>query len=336
MESISLFIVLLLLSAMYSAAETSFLSLRDSQVLLMERRREQGAMLVARLKRDPQRLLATLLIGNNLVNVSIASLATVLAVDHFQSLGAGIATGFTTIVILLGGELFPKTIAWGQKEYVSRILALPIFLSYILFYPVSSLFGVLEKLIRRYITIDAPNLVSEEEIRIMAELGLAHGEIDHSEREMIENIFQFDDIPVKSVMTAADRITSLDGDAPVERIAHFVAHTAYSRYPVFLGREDNYIGYIHTNDVMRVLSSDERDHPVVEFVSPLHSIAESVPLRDAFRMMTRENSHIFMVHRDEAKDVVVGLVTLENILETIVGEIHDEGDHREMQNGKRA
>lgn len=329
MIDVAVFLVLIALSAFFSAAETAYFSLRDSQVRLMERRREWNSGLVARLKSDPQRFLVVQLIGNNVVNATIASLATVLAIDYFDSFGAGIATGFSTIVIILFGELFPKSVAITYRKQVMQFSAIPLFALYVSIYPLSTLFVKLERAIKERFNIRAPSIVSEEEIRTMVELGLEHGEIDHFEREMIENIFSFDDIPVGTVMTPLAKIESLNAEVPVDEIAYFVSQSGFSRFPVYDGHGENFIGYVHTNDVMRVLNSDRRTEPVARFSMPLTRIDETAKIDQVFRLMTKERSHLYLVHAKGRPEKTVGLVTMEDLLEVIVGEIEDEGDKRD-------
>lgn len=323
-----IFTVLISLSALFSATETAYFSLRESEVAVMVKRRERNAKLVARLHGSPQRLLVTILVGNNIVNLSIASYATVLAIEHFGSLGAGIATGLSTIVVLLLGEIFPKSLAYIHRRKFVGIVAPFISLFFLLCYPLSTLFVAFERYIRSRSKDAARNSVSEEEIRIMAELGLAQGEIDHREREMIEKIFQFDDIPVGAIMTAREKIESLNGEVPVDQIAYAVAMSGFSRFPVYDGNESDYIGYVHTNDVMRVLNSDDRTAPLAGIVLPLTRVGEDMKIENVFIQMTRERSHLYLVHRRGNPDDVIGLVTLEDVMEEIVGEIEDEGDRR--------
>ena len=322
------FIVLIALSAFFSACETAYFSIRDSEVRMMERKKLWNAKLVARLKRTPQRLLITVLVGNNLVNISIASLATVVGMDYFDSFGAGIATGVSAVVILLLGEVFPKSIAITYKKRVTQLTALPLFVMYLVCYPVSILFFKLEQWLQKKFHIHKANIVSEEEIRIMAELGLEHGEIDHAERTMIENIFEFDDIPVGKIMTHTAAVDALNGEVPVAQIAHYVSQSGFSRFPVYDGNPENYIGYVHTNDVMRTLNSDDRDLPISTFASPLSKVSEKENIAQVFRLMTKNRSHIYLVHKENDPDEIVGLVTMEDILGEIVGEIEDEGDGR--------
>lgn len=294
----------------------------------MQRQGEWNAHLVARLRGDPQRLLVVLLIGSNILNVAIASLATLAGISYFESFGAGIATGISAVVITLLCDLFPKSFGVSHRKLVAQWLSYPIFLCYLLCYPLASLFVRVEKFMQKKFGIQTPNTVSEEEIRIMAELGLEHGEINKEEREMIENIFEFDDIPVGDVMTQKEKIESLNGEVPVEQIAYFVSQSGFSRFPVHNGNDNDYLGYVHTNDVMRVLNSDNREEPIMNFASPLTRIDEHTDIERVFRLMTKERSHMYLVHKHDEPEEIVGLVTMENLLEEIVGEIEDEGDRR--------
>jgi CBS domain containing-hemolysin-like protein len=323
-----IFITLTAISALFSASETALFSLRDSQVRLMERRGERNAHLIAKLKADPQRLLVTLLFGNTLANLTIASLATVLAIGYFESFGAGIATGVSAVLILLLAELFPKSAAITYKKRCAQLVAYPIYFCYIVLYPASTLFVWLERWIKRYAKIPEHGLVSEEEIRIMAELGLEHGKINRYEHEMIENIFQFDNVHASEVMTPKDNIEALNGEVPVEQIAYFVSQSGFSRFPVYDGNDNNYVGYVHTNDVMRVLNSDDRDIPLMKIVSPLTLVDETTDTETIFRLMTKKRSHMFLVHKKGNPKMIIGLVTMEDLLEEIMGEIEDEGDRR--------
>lgn len=327
---ILIFTTLISLSALFSATETAFFSLRESEVAVMAKRRLRNAKLVARLHGSPQRLLVTILVGNNIVNLSIASYATVLAIEHFESLGVGIATGLSTIVVLLLGEIFPKSLAYIHRRRLVSVVAPFIYIFFLLFYPLSTIFVAFERYIRSRSGESARNSVSEEEIRIMAELGLAQGEIDHREREMIEKIFQFDDIPVGTIMTPSAKIESLNGAVPISQIAHAVAMSGFSRFPVHDGNDEDFIGYVHTNDVMRVLNSDDRTEPLSHIVLPLTRVGEQIKIENVFIQMTRERSHLYLVHKDQNPDKILGLVTLEDVLEEIVGEIEDEGDRREQ------
>ena len=323
------FIILILLSGFFSSTETAFFSLHKGQIRLMEQKRRKNAQIVAKLKNDSQRLLITILIGNNIVNLFTASLATVVATQHFASAAIGIATGVTTFFILIFGEIVPKSLAITHAETLARFVAKPIYILYLLFYPIST---ILMKLNARLSLLfgggGKVSGVTEEEIRVMARMGVESGEINYREREMIENVFRFDDIEVGDIMTSLYKVELLNGMVPIEQIAYFVSNSAYSRFPVYDDNEtDNIIGYIHTNTIMRVLNSDERDKLVKEFISPVTTVDEKIKIERVFRSMKTSKNHMYLVHHKDDSENIIGLVTLEDILEEIVGEIEDETDH---------
>ena len=330
-----IFSVLVLFSALFAASETALFSLRESQVRIMLKNKEPGAHIITRLKGDPHRLLATLLSGNTIVNVTIGSLATVNAIEYSDSLGIGVATGIATMIVLLFGEIFPKSFAITYNRQVARAVAYPIFFCYIAFYPIATIFVLIEKWIKKRTKTPNQGAVTEEEIRIMSDLGLEHGEIDRRERQMIENIFNFDDIIVGHIMTPSGHIDSLSGDVPVTQIAYYVSQSGFSRFPIYEGNQNNYIGYVHTNDVMRILNSDKREEALSHFIAPLRRVSEKLNIEKVFRLMTRDRSHMHLVHKEDDPTLIIGLVTMEDILEEIMGEIEDEGDKRERLRHKK-
>ena len=170
-----IFIVLICLSALFSGAETALFSLRESQVRLMVKRKEVNGEIIARLKNDPHRLLVTILTGNTLVTITIGSLSTLFAIDHAESLGLGVIAGLSTLTILLFGEIFPKSVAIMYNKLLAQILAYPIYACYLVLYPVSTIFVWIEMAIKRITNAPLHGRVTEEEIRIMSDIGLEHG-----------------------------------------------------------------------------------------------------------------------------------------------------------------
>lgn len=322
---IGILFILLILSGFFSGIEAAFFSMHQSQVRLLESQKKRGARIVAFLKANPQRLLITILIGNNIVNLLAASLATVVAAQFFDSAAVGIATGATTFFILIFGEILPKSIALTHTKEVVLFAARPVYVLFYFFYPVSSLLIRLNKLLNRRIGKKQGTGVTEEEIRIMTRMGVENGSIDYWEREMIENIFRFDDIPVGEIATPLYKVEILNGAVPVDQITYFVSQSGFSRFPVH-NKSDDIIGYIHVNTLMQKLNSDERDTLVEEFASPIERIDENVKIERVFRKMKRDKVHMCLVHRHNKKDEIIGIVTLEDILEEIVGEIEDETD----------
>ena len=325
MITILFFIGLLSFSALFSATETSFFSLSHARVRLMMDKKRFAANIIYDLKKQPRRLLIAILLGNNAVNIFTASYATVIATRYFESGALGAATGLSTIMILMFGEVIPKSLAIAKKERVAQFTAWPMRVIFVLLYPVVLIVhGINLGLYKILRVSQSHDHVTEEEIRVMTRMGVEHGVVLQSEHTMIENVFQFDDILVGDVMTPIENVEAISASVPIEQIAFVVSQIGHSRYPVHEGNDDAYVGYIHVNTIMQKLNSDERDRPVGDFVSPVHYIDENITIEKAFRRMSKKYAHMFIVQNAQKENI--GLVTLEDILEELVGEIIDETD----------
>jgi CBS domain containing-hemolysin-like protein len=325
-----LFLMLFSATALCSAAETAFFSLSVSELRLMERRNETHAKMIVRLRSLPKRLLITILFLNTAGNITIAAYATMVAIRHFGSFGAGLATGIVTIASLILTEVFPKSFAITHRRQVAKFIAPALNILVPALYPLTFFLLKLDHFVMEHFGGSKKHIVSEEEVRVVAELGLEHGSIDKREQEMIERIFKFDDIPVSAVMARAADIAALDGAATIKEIAHYIAAVGYSRFPIYEGKTQNYIGYVYANKVLRALNSDDRDLQLHTIAVPLSRVDANMKLEQAFLLMVHERSHLFLVHEHNDPTKIVGLVTLEDMLEEIVGEIEDEGDGGEV------
>lgn len=326
--------MLFLATALCSAAETAFFSLHIGDIRLMEHRKEKYAKTIAKLRATPEQLLVTILLLNTAGNITIASYMTIIATRYFGSLGIGVTTGVVTLLSLLFGEIFPKSIAITHKRRVSRILA-PIFAVMVpLLAPITYFILKFEHMVMKHFGGFKKTIISEEEVRVAAELGLEHGSIDRREQEMIERIFRFDDVPVSQVMTKRGAIAALDGAAAIKEIAHYVAEMGYSRFPVYEDHIENYVGYVHVNSILRALNSDDREHELRSVVAPLTTVDANMKLEQAFLLMMRERAHLYLVHEHRDSTKIIGLLTLEDMLEEIVGEIEDEVDKSESREKK--
>ena len=329
-----LFIILLLLSGFFSGTEIAYFSLSKPQIRAAVDQKRKNARLVWKLLQKPQRLLITILIGNNIVNVLTASLATVLAVDYFGSFGIGLATGVVTILILIFGEITPKSLAQKNNELLASKTAPILYIMSILFFPIAwGLIRFNNFVAHRLVKKSVAPLDIDDEIKTMARLGVESGNLDYREHAMIEKVLEFDDKTAGDVMTSKYKIVSLNGEVPFDQIAYFVAQSGYSRYPVYEDNEDNIIGYVHVNDIMKKLKSDERDDLLKDNARPLQRIEASFSIERLLRLFVSSQEHIALVIRDEDKNEIIGLVTLEDVLEELVGEIVDETDDEE-ENGK--
>lgn len=324
---IIIFIILIFFSALFSSAEIAFFTLTSAKVKTLLNSKKKNAKLIWLLLKKPQRLLITILIGNNIANVLTASLATALTTQYFGSVGIGIATGIVTAAILIFGEITPKSIAQKNSVLIAQKTAKMFYFLDIIFTPIIWLLSkwnslIIKKFVKK---TDVPQ-VSETEIKALTRLGVESGIIDYQEHELITNVFEFNDVKAKEIMTPRYKIIALNGEVPVEQIAYFVSQSGFSRYPVYIDDEDNIIGYIHVNDIMKVLNSDDREDILKKIARPVMYVRGNDKIEPLFRLMLKKREHLSLVIKPNKPSQIIGLITLEDILEELVGEIEDETD----------
>lgn len=285
-----------------------------------------GAKLVEELVEDPSQLLGAILIGNNIVNIGASSLATILATNIFGSSGVGIATGLMTILILIFGEITPKSIAKQNAEIVALKVSKPIKFIVIIFKPFVYIFTGISSLLIRLLGGN-PNeeeaFITEEELKTMVDVSEEEGVLEDVEKEMIFNVFDFADLQVKDVMVQRVNIVAVDEEATYDEVMDIIKNEQFSRIPVYSETIDNIIGVINVKDFAMVENLRE-DFNVTKYVREPFYTFEFKKILELFKEMKKARNHIAVV-LDEYGGTV-GLVTIEDIVEEIVGEIEDEYD----------
>ncbi len=314
-------VVLVLLSAWFSGMEIALFSLSSGTVKDLVLNKKPNAQLLQKILKNKNNLLVVILLGNNLVNISAASLATLFAIEEFGSAAAGIVTGIMTITILIFGEIFPKAYFRINAAKMSLIFAPLMYFIQTLLYPISMALEYLIKVLTKGKKVE---IVSEQEFKAFSRLAVEKGVLDFEEHEMIMNILSFNDKIVKDVMTPFYKVSLLNDEADIDQVAYFVAQESYSRYPVYHNQRDNIIGYIHVMDIMGVLNSKNREDSVGKHITPILRVKETRKIDSLFNLMIKKRSHMALV--EKANSQIVGLITLEDLLEEIVGDIHDETD----------
>jgi gliding motility-associated protein GldE len=316
--------VLLVLSGFFSGSETALLSLNKLRLRKLVDEGHKNATVLEALLKHPNKMLAAILVGNNLVNVAIAAIMTSLAIDLFGSTGVGVATGVATLLILVFGEIFPKSFATKNAERLSLWVARPIQITVILFSPIVKVFSVFTDIIlkmtggeKRY------PFVSEEELKLLMDLGAEEGVIEEEEKEMIRGVFEFSDTMVREIMTQRTDMNRVDVNKSFSEVIDFVIETGHSRIPVYDKTIDNIIGILYAKDLL-MAKSDKKKFDLKKSVRPAYFVPETKNLDDLFREMRTKKVQIAIV-LDEYGGTA-GLVTLEDLLEEIVGEISDEYD----------
>jgi len=313
-------VILLTLSAWFSGMEIALFSLSSAKVKALVNEKKKNAKILEKILINKNRLLVVILLGNNLVNVFTASLTTIWIQERFGSAAIGIATGVVTLLILIFGEMYPKAYFQSNAEKTALKFSPIINFLQISLYPI---IFILEKILN-FLAKKNKETISETEFKAMSRMAVESGSIEFKEHEMIMNVLNFNDKKAKNVMTPFYKVNSVSHDAEIDQVAYYMANEEHSRYPVYKNHKDNILGYIHIKDVMRILNSDDREDTLEKYVKPIIKTDEHQKINSIFKKMIKNNSHISLVTRKN--DQILGLITLEDILEEIVGDIEDESD----------
>ncbi|CCK80157.1 conserved uncharacterized protein, DUF21 [Desulfobacula toluolica Tol2] len=318
-------IICLFLSAFFSSSETALFSISKIKALHVAKDGSNTGQLILDMKEDSHTLLTTILIGNNLVNIGASSLATALAISYFKSNAVGIATGTMTMLILIFGEIFPKSFANHNNILVARLVIYPLFWLSKLFFPLIYLLNFIPRL---HGTINTSHeTVTEDELMTMVEVVEEDGEIKEEEKEFITNIFEFDDTSCSEIMTP--RADMFVIDVSQEMDIEQILKTGYSRIPVIEGSIDNIIGILHVKDLFASFQkacTSDFDTPldVKQIMKKPYFIPESKKLDSLLQDFKQKKNHIAVVVDEHGG--VSGITTLEDVVEEIIGEIVDETD----------
>lgn len=319
-------IILIALSCFFSMSETALMSLNRIKLRHMVEEGVSGAELVEKLTKDQNKLLSAILIGNNVANIAASSIATMVATNIFGNSGVGIATGIMTILILIFGEVTPKSIAKQNSEIVALKVAKPIKFAVIIFKPIVYIFSAISSLVIRIFGGD-PNeeelVITEEELKTMVGVSEEEGVLQNVEKEMIFNVFEFADQQVKDVMVQRVDIVSIDEDAAYDEVMEVIKNEQFSRIPVYNQTIDNIIGFLNVKDLAMVENARE-NFSVNKYIREPFYTFEFKKIVELFKEMKKTRNHIAVV-LDEYGGTV-GIVTIEDLVEEIVGEIEDEYD----------
>ncbi|MDY6820535.1 MAG: hemolysin family protein [Deferribacterota bacterium] len=327
-----IFIILcLLLSAFFSATETALTSISEfkTRKLLEEEDRGKAKALTLWLLR-PNRILITILVGNNLVNILSSVLATDLSIKIFGSIEVALTTGIMTFLILLLAEITPKTLAKHNYEKLSIYFINILKLFYYLFYPITYLLEYFVIFLSKITGIKIERIgptITEDEIEFLIKVGGKEGILEYQKREMLHNIFEMSDMTVKEVMVPRTDMLAVDVEESKDEIIKVIREYEFSRIPVFEGRVDNIIGILYVKDLLKYSSDTFNDIEIRSILRKPYFVPETKKIDELLREFQAKRIHMAIVIDEYGG--VAGLVTLEDILEEIVGEIRDEFDNEE-------
>lgn len=313
-------------SAFFSSSETALTSLNVFKIRQMEENGVENSSLVRRLTDDIGKVLTTILIGNNIVNIVTTTIATIFFTDLLGSSGAVVSTIILTLTILIFGEVTPKNIATSSSEKLALKVAKPIkFFDFIL-KPLSFFLQAITDFLTKIIIGESSqkgDLVTEEDLKTIVDVSEEQGVINDQESEIINNVFEFGDSDVEDIMTARTNMEAIAADMEDKELKDFLKNCKHSRIPVYGKSIDNIIGILHMKDIVAFIAED-KDLNIEEMVRPAFYVYDNMHIFDLFKSMRGENVSLAIVIDEYGG--TSGIVTIEDIVEELVGEIEDEYD----------
>ena len=315
-------IALIFLSAYFSATETAFTSVNKIRIKNMANEGNKKAEKVLVLSDKYDKLLTTILVGNNIVNITMTAIATVMFVSLYREYGATIATIVITVVVLIFGEITPKNIAKEKAESFSMWSAPIISFFMTVLTPINFIFTKWKHLIAKLFHLDEEDKITDDEILTLVEEAETGGSIDEERSELIQNAIEFDELTAEEVMTPRPEMVAIDIECSKEELAKIFEETGFSRLPVYEEEIDNIIGVINQKDFHNYVVGKNME--IAEFVTPVVFVAETMKIFDLLRKMQQLKTHMAIVIDEYGG--TSGLVTMEDMIEELVGEIYDEHD----------
>jgi putative hemolysin len=321
-----LLILFLLFSAFFSGTETAFTALQRYKLENMLDNKVKGADKVAKIKSNPENFLSTVLLGNNLVNTAASALATAICVYYWGDVGVVISTILVTVVLLIFGEITPKSLGSRFSDRFVLILARPIEIVSFIFRPlVIALSWISSRFVRLFGGGSVPSsLVTEEEIRSMIRSGFEDGALEQPEAELLHNVFEFGDRPVREVITPRSEVIAIEKGSTLADFLRLYSSSPRSRFPVYEDNLDNIVGLISVKDVLKALADGgiTPESSIDSLIRPAYFVPETKPISEVFHEMKEKNYRLCVVIDEYGG--TAGIVTLSRLLEEIVGPVGDE------------
>ena len=319
-------LVCILFSAYFSATETAFSSCNKTRLRVLAEKGNARAQKTLDLAEKYDQLISTILIGNNIVNIAASSIATLLFVSLLGNIGATVSTAVTTVVVLIFGEITPKSIAKDYPEKFAMFSTPFIHLLMVLFTPLNFLFSLWKKLVGKLIQSSDDPKMSQEELLMLLEEVEQEGGLDEDEGELLRNAIEFGDLQAKDILTHRVDLEAVSLDATKEEIAAAFTESCFSRLLVYEESIDKIVGVIHQKDFYQ--GTGVIQGSIQDIMAPPVFIYQTEKVDDLLHLLQSSKSHIAVVVDEYGG--TLGIVTMEDILEELVGEIWDEHDEVEV------
>ncbi|QMU55283.1 MAG: DUF21 domain-containing protein [Nitrosopumilus sp.] len=318
-------IILIGLSGFFSGLEVALVGIRKSKVIQLFNEGEKGSKALHKLKTNPSWMMSSVNLGNNLVNVGASALATSLAIRLFGDDGLGIAVGIMTFLILVFGEITPKTYCNANSTKIALKYA-PVLLAFsYVFYPIVKFFEIITRgVVKMTGSSNTPPPITEEEIKGVIDQGLEEKAIEKEEMELVHGALKFDDTVIRSVMTPRTKMFSLNSKMLLFEALPQINQRGHSRIPIYGDSSDDIVGFIHVRDVLKELERDNKMASLEQISRKAVFASQEKMVSALLKEMKGRKTHMAIVVDEHGG--VEGLVTLEDLLEEIVGEIEDETD----------
>lgn len=313
--------LLIFLSSFFAAAEMAFVSIDRIKVREESVKGRKNAILLEKLLENPDEVVSAIVICNNLVNITASILAGTIAIYLLGNIGVGIATAVMTSLIVIFGEAIPKAYGMNNEQFAFRVSKSLYFIRKI-FYPIAKAFGMISDAFLNILGKEERGkfIVTEEEIKTMLDLGVHEGTIKKDEKKLVEEIFDFDETKVIEVYVPLEKLVSLEENESAEVLIKKSVDTGYSRFPVYRENKEDIVGMVHVKDA----HLKDKNTPVKEMMREILKIPPKMKVDDVLREMQKKKLHMAVIQSKEGK--IIGLVTLEDLIEEIFGEIRDEHD----------
>ena len=330
-----LIVVFLVLSAFFSSSEAAFLSFQKTRLSHLVNINVPGAKRVSLMIANMERLLSTILLGNNLVNVAFSAIITMLSVELLG--GGPLAVGFATLVgtalLLIFGEIIPKSVAVRKAERLSLLYARPLKSLEVALFPAILFLQWLSNITQHLFGRDSNSdeTITEGEILSMIDIGEAEGTVEPAEAEMLENVFRFGDQQVREVMTPRPEIVSIERGITLKEFLQIYAENTHTRFPVHKESRDDIVGIISAKDILRALATRgvQENESVTDIVRDVYFVPETKPVSELFEEL-RRTGHQMAICLDEYGGIA-GLVTIKRLTEVVVGKVGEEGESPEEE-----
>lgn len=338
---ILLLIILIGFSAVFSASETALTSLSPLKRKKLEAEKPHKAKFITKLLQKPGKMLTTILVGNNTVNILASTISTLLFINLTKKIGivnetaiAFISTLFMTVIILIFGEITPKNIALKKAEIISIKFSKFIYFLSIILSPAIVFLNLFSKIILKIskgTALEKGSLVSEDEIKLLINLGLEEGVLEVNEEKMLTSVFEFGDIVAREIMTPRPNIIAIEVNTAISQAIKLINKYGHSRIPVYKERIDNIVGFIYAKDILNLPRENWDSKGILppDMLRPVYYVPEIKKIDELLNELRKKKTHIAIVVDEYGG--TSGLVTLEDVIEEIIGDIQDEYDDKEEQ-----